>query len=205
VVSWGQKISKAIANGTVFTGELAFLNKWTYGLGLEILVPQGRQELFDSGVLHFYNYGSLYKNDSKLVVRTTTQDRILKSAENFLAAFFGLDWTENANLLPVIESSGFNNSLAPLEACPNSLTVLEKNVAAPMATWTSIYLKDVTSRLKKSAGNYNWTAADSLVAQNLCSYETISLGYSPFCQLFSYQEWEGFEYLIDLEFVSMAG
>jgi hypothetical protein len=35
-----------------FSGSLSFLNTWTYGLGAEILVPVGKQELFDSGVLH---------------------------------------------------------------------------------------------------------------------------------------------------------
>lgn len=205
MVSWGQKIPEAVANGTRFTGELAFLNTWSYGLGREILVPQGRQELFDSGILHFYNYGSLYSNTSKIVARTTTQDRMLKSAENFLAGFFGLDWPEYANLLPVIESTGFNNSLGPLENCPNGGVVLAEAPVEPTTTWSNIYLMDVTKRLKQSAGHYNWTVADSLVAQNLCVYETISLGYSNFCQLFNYQEWEGFEYYIDVEFTSMVG
>ena len=54
------------------TGELAFLNTWEYRLGAEILVPKGRQELFDSGVLHQYMYGRLYDDASKkLIVRTT--------------------------------------------------------------------------------------------------------------------------------------
>lgn len=35
------------------TGQLSFLNDWKYELGAEILVPRGRQELFDSGVLHY--------------------------------------------------------------------------------------------------------------------------------------------------------
>ena len=52
----------------------------------------GRQELFDSGVLHSYMYSQLYNPHSKIIARTTTQDRMLKSAENFLAGFFGLSW-----------------------------------------------------------------------------------------------------------------
>lgn len=35
-----------------FKGSLEFLNTWTYKLGAEILVPIGKQELFDSGTFH---------------------------------------------------------------------------------------------------------------------------------------------------------
>lgn len=83
-----------------FTGPLDFLNSWTYKLGVEILVPVGKQELFDSGTLHQIMYGHLYPNNgTKIVARSTTQDRMLKSAEYFLAGFFGLGWTDNATLV----------------------------------------------------------------------------------------------------------
>jgi hypothetical protein len=60
-------------------GQLKFLKDWEYALGAEILVPKGRQELFDSGVLHYYMYGQLYDpNGGKIIARTTTQDRMLK-------------------------------------------------------------------------------------------------------------------------------
>ena len=58
VASFGRKIRNLTLNGTAqWTGDLAFLNSWMYQLGAEILVARGRQELFDSGVLFYYNYG----------------------------------------------------------------------------------------------------------------------------------------------------
>lgn len=36
--------------------------------------------------------------------------------------------------------------------------------------------------------------------QTLCPYETVAFGYSAFCDLFTYEEWRGFEYSIDLSF-----
>lgn len=36
--------------------------------------------------------------------------------------------------------------------------------------------------------------------QTLCPYETVAFGYSAFCNLFTYEEWQGFEYSIDLAF-----
>lgn len=40
--------------------------------------------------------------------------------------------------------------------------------------------------------------------QTLCPYETVAFGYSAICDLFTYQEWEGFEYSIDLAFAGNA-
>lgn len=83
-----EKLGFKIANisGTYQTsGALFFLMDWKYELGAEILVPRGRQELFESGVLHYYNYAQLYNPNSKIIVRTTTQDRMLKASSNQLS------------------------------------------------------------------------------------------------------------------------
>lgn len=113
VAGFGSKIENITSNGTAsWSGELSFLNDWKYQLGAEILVPQGRRELFDSGVLHYYAYGALYNTSTKIIARTTSQDRMLKSAENWMAGFFGLEWTNNATLEVIIEQNNFNNSLA---------------------------------------------------------------------------------------------
>lgn len=72
VADLGQNISWAKGNDTFHPkGDLAFLRDWEYQMGAEILVPKGRQELFDSGVLHSYMYGKLYNPNSKIIVRTT--------------------------------------------------------------------------------------------------------------------------------------
>jgi Histidine phosphatase superfamily (branch 2) len=72
VQALGDKVKKAKELGKFKgTGALEFLNGWKYELGSEILVNKGRQELFDSGVLHSYMYGQLYNTDSKIIVRTT--------------------------------------------------------------------------------------------------------------------------------------
>ncbi|KAG5949716.1 hypothetical protein E4U53_005781, partial [Claviceps sorghi] len=121
-------------------GSLAFLRDWKYELGVEVLVPRGRQELFESGVLHNYMYAGLYNPQSNIIVRTTTQDRMLKSAENWLAGFFGLEWTNNATIEVIIEKAGFNNSLAGSLNCPNSHNKTPGNVA--QTTWMREYLQD---------------------------------------------------------------
>lgn len=82
VATFGSKLGNITANGTAqWSGDLSFFNSWEYTLGAEILVARGRPELFDSGVLHYYDYGQLYNTSTKVIARTTTQDRMLKSAE----------------------------------------------------------------------------------------------------------------------------
>lgn len=104
------KVPKCYAGRTVFT------SAWRFSCTDK--VHAGRQELFDSGVLHAYMYSRLYNPHSQIIARTTvcilatfasekatthrlsltrfiqTQDRMLKSAEYFMAGFFGLEWYE---------------------------------------------------------------------------------------------------------------
>ncbi|KAK5131653.1 hypothetical protein LTR08_000780 [Meristemomyces frigidus] len=198
-----QNYTTGILGDVTFTGNLSFLNDWTYKLGAEILVPVGKQELFDSGTLHQYMYGHLYPNNgSKIIARSTTQDRMTNSAEYFLAGFFGLGWTDNATLVLAIENGTgiFNNTLAGYDNCLASNTF--RNTGGTNATnqWASIYLADATTRLNASAPGFNWTVTDSYNAQSLCAYEEVALGYSSFCGLFTYEEWEGYEYSVDINF-----
>jgi hypothetical protein len=66
-----------------FSAELSFVNDWTYKLGEQILTSFGRQMLYDNGVRHNVEYGHLYdaSNGSKIIARSTTQDRMTVSAE----------------------------------------------------------------------------------------------------------------------------
>ena len=69
-----------------------------------------------------------------------------------------------------------------------------------MPQWASIYLANATSRLHALAPGYNWTVTDSYNAQSLCAYETVAFGFSQFCALFTYAEWQGYEYSVDINF-----
>lgn len=188
---------------TNFTGSLSFLNDWTYKLGAEILVPVGKQELFDSGTLHQYQYGHLYNNNgSKIIARSTTQSRMVESAEYFLAGFFGLQWQNNATLELINENTTgiWNNTLAGYYNCNNSNAAVSAGGNNASAQWASIYLANATARLAPLATGFNWTVTDSYNAQSLCAYETVAFGYSAFCGLFTYDEWQGYEYSVDISF-----
>lgn len=184
------------------SGPLEFLNSWTYQLGAEVLVPNGAKELFDSGVKSWYQYGALYDPKTqphKPVVRTTSQERMMESARYFTAGFFGLDAPNLINLEVILEGAGFNNTLAPYDTCNDSNTI-EAGDTVLDPKWKSTYLANATSRLQPHIPGLNLTADLVYGMQSLCAYETVGLGSSSFCQLFTQEEWEGFEYALDLEF-----
>lgn len=164
----GKKLADAAGKFTGH-GPLSFLNDWQFLLGAEILVPNGKYELFQSGTLHYYQYGHLYPNNgSKIVVRSTTQRRMTESAEYFLAGFFGLGWTQNATLELAIEAPGFNNTLAGYKQCNHSSWQSSKDA---LMDWVGVYLHDAHQRIKSNiTGDLDWTLKDT------CRFFSTNLG-----------------------------
>ena len=179
------------------TGELSFLNDWTYDLGTAVLVPIGKQQLYDSGVFLTMQYGNLLQSKEKLVYRSTSQTRMTESALSFLEGVYGGDWKEHANLELIIEASGYNNTLSPYLTCPNS----NKQMFGSRSrrSWENIYLAAKTEHFRNLTTS-DWTIQDTVSLQLLCPYETVALGYSKTCELFDWTEWMGFDYAESLWF-----
>lgn len=187
------------AGNLTASGPLSFLKNWSYELGAELLVPIGAQQTFDSGVYHALQYGKLVnESGSKPVVRTTSQQRILDSSRYFTLGMFGWDAPNKINLEVIIEADNFNNTLAPYDTCNNSNTIDVGDLYL-RPEWDKKYLADAVQRLQPYT-NLNLNAALVYGMQALCAYETVGLGYSNFCKLFTRKEWEGFEYDLDLQF-----
>jgi len=66
--------------------------------------------------------------------------------------------------------------------------------------WAGIYLQAAVERLGPQLHGYDLSIEDVYTLQQLCAYETVALGYSKFCELFTEAEWEGFNYSLDLYF-----
>lgn len=43
-------------------------------------------------------------------------------------------------------------------------------------------------------GDLKLTVSDVSTMQDLCAYETVALGFSSFCGLFTEEEWLGYDY-----------
>ncbi|CAG8960006.1 hypothetical protein HYFRA_00013194 [Hymenoscyphus fraxineus] len=208
VESLGSKMT-TVAGRFNASGPLEFLNTWSYGLGAEIMVPAGRLQLFESGVHRYYQYGHLYEPGTKILVRSTTQKRMRESVWNFLSGFFGLEWQEYAEVGYGIEgfsnNARWNNSLAGYNNCPNSNKAQNKVGQNVSSAWQTKYLQNATARINNLVEGLVFETKDIYAMQTMCPYEFAAFGYSPFCKLFTFEEWEGFEYSIDLWFSGGSG
>ncbi|EMD38508.1 hypothetical protein CERSUDRAFT_82782 [Gelatoporia subvermispora B] len=202
--NFSARLNKAAA-GWNASGDLAFMNDWTYKLGEEILTPFGRQQLYDLGVSMRMKYGFLLQNFTETntipVFRTESQDRMLASALNFAIGFFGYPFEGQYQQSITIEDPGYNNTLAPYKTCPNANKPSKADRAQPyIRQWASIYLKNALDRLAPQLHGYDLTIEDVYTLQQMCAYETVAIGYSRFCELFTEEEWKGFNYAMDLYF-----
>jgi len=102
----------------------------------------------------------------------------------------------------MVESDSVNNTLAPYEVCPNANNAEIGGQGSTMAEkWIAVYLEAATKRLASMiTGDLTISITDVFEMQLTCAYETVALGYSKFCGLFTEEEWKGFEYAIDLQF-----
>ncbi|RPD81945.1 phosphoglycerate mutase-like protein [Lentinus tigrinus ALCF2SS1-7] len=193
----------AAANSTGFSasGPLEFLNTWTYKLGGELLTPFGREQLFDLGIAFRVKYGHLLDGFTDLpVFRTTSEARMVDSALQFHAGFFGVQQYQTSyHQLIAIEDSGFYSSLNPWEKCPNANNDVAAIGGSAAQNWTAIYLKDTLPCLQKYVTGIELDYTSVVAMQELCAYETVALGYSAFCDLFTEEEWKGYEYALDLD------
>ncbi|KAH8929993.1 phosphoglycerate mutase-like protein [Atractiella rhizophila] len=194
------------------SGDLSFLPSWRYTLGAEILTPFGRNQLFQLGVGMRQKYGYMLSQGSeeerkgnKLVFRTTSQDRMLKSALNFAAGFWGIPFEEQYDQLAMIEAPGFNCTLAPYKTCGHATDRVSKLYERPLQEWIGIYLKDARNRLQSMTEGMEWTTQDVFDAQTVCPYEVVALGASSFCSIFTEEEWRGFDYAWDIYFWYATG
>lgn len=150
-------------DGFTVSGDLEFLADWTYKLGAELLTPFGRAQNFLLGVEHRQLYGHLLNNFTARgrlpVFRTESQDRMVKTAHNFAAGFFGVpEYLDQVSIEILVESAGFNNSGAPYETCTNA------NVAGRGALGSAV-------AGEFAAGAFNDTLArlNAMVSTRRCS------------------------------------
>ena len=192
-----------------FSGDLSFLNNYTYRLGSDLLTPIGRSQLYDSGVSAAMSYGSLVERDlastgAAVLVRAGSQRRIVDSALSFVQGFFGTyEWRNRTELQVQIEAPGFNSTLASNFACPNYGKAWTTPGVSAQRGWIKEYLADAKTRLAPLMTGKSSVPLDEVLLhamQQVCSYDTVAFGQSDFCGLFSEREWLGFEYAFDLLF-----
>ena len=186
--------NNATTGGFDAKGPLAFLNSWTYNLGAELLTPFGRQQLFVEGVAARLMYGHLLNNFTESnqlpLLRTESQDRMVKSAQNFAAGFFGIPADDQYNLLIQIEADGFNTTGAGYDNCPNDDLDPGYLGSDAQSRYYAKRYPPTVARLNSFIDGFTFDVADVNSMMQLCAYESIALGYSKFCEIFTEEEFK---------------
>ncbi|KAI1134823.1 histidine acid phosphatase [Hypoxylon sp. FL0543] len=177
---------------------LSFLKGWTAPLTdaeQELLTRVGRLEAAQLGVTLSFRYPNL-----KLPTRiwTSSAERTVKSAQSLARA---LELDDNGiNVVSIYESEEAGaNSLTPYKSCPAYSSSFGSDQSA---VYLDKFTKPITARLNAMAPGFNFTANDVYGMMELCGYESVIRGSSPFCDLdlFSPDDWLGWEYTADVQY-----
>jgi hypothetical protein len=164
-------------------------------------------------------YNATYQNLTarpKPVLRTTDQSRIENSQISWSLGFFGpsfyytpdptLSSFANGSLFDVVfihEGGTENNTLASYDSCyeDDIATVGYIGDSDMFFQYVPLYIKDATARMNQYAPQgFSFNDNDTYAMQSICAYENAYIGMSDFCDLFTEEEWQGFELTLDAEY-----
>ncbi|OAA38495.1 Histidine acid phosphatase, eukaryotic [Beauveria brongniartii RCEF 3172] len=178
--------------------ELSFLAGWNAPISddeISLLTRVGRLEATQLGVDLNFRYPNFSVPKQ---VWTSSASRTLQSAKSFAR---GLEEDESSikiNSIYESKESGAD-SLTPYKACPAYSSSAGSDESDE---FTDKYTKPIVARLKKAAPGFNFTDKDIFGMQQLCGYETVIRGKSPFCslKLFTPDDWLAWEYSEDVRY-----
>nr|POE79497.1 3-phytase b [Quercus suber] len=196
-------------------GDLAFVNDSRFFLDdptghFEQLVSTGPYagtlEAFTTGVELRSAYKALLDHaitQHRISLWASDSKRVIDTAKYFSAGFFGIDWRDLANLIVIPETRDrAGDTLTPGRTCLRYADNIDEHGhdygTRKLFEWRSIYLPPIIERLAQQNPDFKFTETEVYSMQELCGFETIALGSSPWCAVFTQQEWEAFEYARDL-------
>jgi hypothetical protein len=160
-------------------------------------------------------YNATYENGTarpQIVLRTTSQSRIENSQINWALGFFGpsftttpdpklSNWTDPFRVVIIPEGGSENNTLASYDSCFNDYNTVPGYLGdLDLFTYLPRYLGPATARMQQYApSGFAFTVNDTYAMQSICAYEYNYIGMSSFCNLFTADEWAGFENTLDIE------
>ena len=106
----------------------------------------------------------------------------------------------------MVEAPSINNTGAPYEICSNANVATRGGTGTTASNdWFQYAFNDTIARFNSQSTGINFTWVDIESMLQLRAYETNALGYSKFCELFTIEEFENFEYSFDLSFYYSYG
>jgi acid phosphatase len=205
-----------------FAGDLAFVNTWNFfapfpNKQFEQLTTTGPYagtlSAFTAGVKLRTKYLHLLEqalSKGQTSFWASDSNRVIDTAKYFASGFFGLDWASRATLHIVPETlDQASNTLTPGRACRNYFNNVNSQGrsygAAQLLAFGKTYLPAVSERLRKGNPDIVFSNEEVYSMQEMCGFETLVHGKSPWCDVFTRDEWDSFEYARDLQHYYRAG
>ncbi|KIJ52658.1 hypothetical protein M422DRAFT_776265 [Sphaerobolus stellatus SS14] len=190
-------------------GSLSFLSSWQLPVDDPVNQPSflsvtGAGEAFALGVDLRKRYG-FTKGGEKFTAWAASQQRVVDTANFFLSGYlssghYNVASLEHLVILPDSVNFTFANSLTPSAGCPNYV-----NNDTVGSNYRAAFQPAVTTRLNKLLDGLTLVDTDIGVMMDLCAYQTEIAGSSPFCDVFTQDEWLQFEYSQDLQYYYGSG
>ncbi|OAX37444.1 acid phosphatase [Rhizopogon vinicolor AM-OR11-026] len=172
---------------------LTFVANYTYALGVDDLVPFGAAQSFEAGQVHYDRYASLVDKGMLPYVRASGSNRVVDSALNWTVGFAYASDHEYTPVLSLIVDQTSNDTLDDHQ-CPKVGTS-----DAQTDTWLDVFAPEIAHRLNKYAPGAHLKHKDIANLMSLCPFDTIAHErISPWCGLFTEEEWASYEYYGDL-------
>ncbi|KAI8932972.1 hypothetical protein NX059_010440 [Plenodomus lindquistii] len=185
---------------TTYPAEYAFLKDYEFNLGADQLTVAGRQEMVNSGA-HFYKRYSSLVQQYPPFVRAGGQERVVESAEKWLAGVAQSTGNEAKPVdLIIPEGPKWNNTLSH-DTCPaadKGPTHYMGGMA--MQTWAEKFVPPIQQRVNAALGT-DLSMTSIIYLMDMCPFDTLAnpkANMSPFCKLFTNKEWHAYDYLQSL-------
>ena len=203
------------------TGSLAFLNDWAYftdspsrdfGQLTSTGPYAGTLSAFTTGVRFRTRYSELIPSNATTRLWASDSERVIDTARYFASGFFGLDWERkgkaDVEIIPETFERGAD-TLTPGDTCQKYLedTTHGHDYGANMlAEFQEAYIPAIAQRLvAENPALGKLENAEVYSMQEMCGFETMVRGSSPWCDVFTEEDWQHFEYARDLIHYYRAG
>ena len=202
---YNSTISKLQTRVKTFRGKYAFLSNYEYTLGADLLTRFGQQQMVNSGVKYYERYRNLTHRRMP-AVRSSGQQRVVQSAQNFTQGYHQANLVDPTSALPgtfpydivvISEEAGSNNTLDH-----GLCTEFEKGSASiidnyAQAQWQDIFIPSIQARLNADMTGANLSQTETRNMMDLCPFNTVATTngtVSSFCALFTEEEWHQYDY-----------
>ncbi|KAL8839654.1 MAG: hypothetical protein Q9170_001660 [Blastenia crenularia] len=204
-------------------GELDFVNDWKY-FSLEPSAEHdrltttgpyaGTLSAFAAGTKLRTRYLNLLSSPSlSKPVNFWASDcsRVIQTARYFATGFFGLDWDSEAaaklHVIPETPGRGAD-TLTPGDTCLGYREDMQTGHdygLIQLAKFRSTYLPAIAVRFQARNPGIEFTDGEIYSMQEMCGFEILVRGSSPWCDVFNHEDWLNFEYARDVIHYYRAG